>query len=172
MLERGDTSGYLKLLAPATRPMVRQEIAKGGPGLGYVTRLASGFVIDQKAGIRVAGKMTAKAGKDGQLVVTADYVWVYPLKGGKTKPPVVPGSRLVVLRTVETYEWYRPEAITVSDRGLRPGGGAVGQSNMDCTLADKGLLALPPPGQKGRPAAQSDPAYSPTTKPGAIPDTC
>ncbi|HEV7826834.1 MAG TPA: hypothetical protein VGP02_18215 [Mycobacteriales bacterium] len=172
MVEQRNTAGYLGLLAPATRPLVRQEIGKGGPGLGYVTRLAPGWTIDQQAGIRVAGKMSAKTGRDGQLVVTADYVWVYPLKGGTVKPPVVAGSRLVVLRTVETYEWYRPESITASDRGLRPGGGSVGQSNMDCTLADRGLLALPPPGQKGRPAAQSDPAYSPATKPGAIPDTC
>jgi hypothetical protein len=172
MVEKGDTAAYLRLLAPATQRLVRQEIAKGGPGLGYVTRLAPTWSIDAKAGIRVAGRMSVKAGKDGQLVVTADYVWVYPLKGGNVKPPVVPGSRLVVLRTVETYEWYRPESITPSDRGLRPGGGSVGQSNMDCTLADKGLLALPPPGQKGRPAARNDPAFSPRTKPGAIPDTC
>ncbi|HEY0485016.1 MAG TPA: hypothetical protein VGD72_02050 [Mycobacteriales bacterium] len=172
MVEQGTTARYLALLAPATRAMVRQQVVAGGPGLGYVTRLAPGWTIDAKAGIRVAGTMSVKAGKDRQLVVTADYVWVYPLKGGTAKPPPVAGSRLVVLRTVETYEWYPPESITVADRGLRPGGGTVGQSNMDCTLADKGLLALPPPGQKGRPAALSDPAYSPKTQPGAIPDTC
>jgi hypothetical protein len=116
--------------------------------------------------------MSAKAGKDGQLVVTADYVWVYPLKGGKPSAAAGPGSRLVVLHTVESYELYRPEAISVSDRGLRPGGGNSYTFNMDCSLVGKGLLALPPPDQGGRPSSPDDAAYSPRTDPRSIRSTC
>jgi hypothetical protein len=96
---------------------------------------------------------------------------VYPLEGGREKSTGTPGSTLVILRTVESYEWYRPEAISDSDRGLRPGGGDLGTSNMDCVLLEKGLLALGPPGQKGRPMSQ-DAAYSAKTKPGAFRNTC
>jgi hypothetical protein len=171
VIERGDTERYLDLLAPATRSMVRTALARGGPGLGYVTRLAPGYKVDRSASIRVSGRMAVKSGKDGQLVVTADYVWVYPLVGGKAKGTGTPGSTLVVLRSVESYEWYRPEAIAQSDRGLRPGGGDLGTSNMDCVLLEKGLLALGPPGQKGRPMSQ-DSAYSVKTKPDAFRNTC
>jgi hypothetical protein len=172
VVEQGDPTKYLQLLAPATRPMVRSSIEKGGPGLGYVTRLAPGFQLDRTAAVRVAGKMTANVGRYGQLVVMADYVWVYPLKGGKAQENAGPGSTLVVLHTVESYEWYRPEAISTADRGLRPGGGNSYTFNMDCTLVGKGLLALPPPGQGGRPSSPNDAAYSPTTKPESIPSTC
>ena len=116
--------------------------------------------------------MSARAGKDGQLIVMADYVWVYPLKGGKLSDSAGPGSTLVVLHTVESYEVYRPEAIAVSDRGLRPGGGNSYTFNMDCTLVGKGLLALPPPDQGGRPSSPDDAAYSPQTNPKSIRSTC
>lgn len=172
VVEQGRTAGYLQLLAPATRPMVRTAISKGGPGLGYVTRLGPGSTLDESAAIRVAGKMTARAGKDGQLIVNADYVWVYPLKSATAAADDGPGATLVVLHTVESYEWYRPEAIAASDRGLRPGGGNSYTFNMDCTLVRNGLLALPPPGQKGRPSGPDDKAYSPSTKPGTVPSTC
>jgi hypothetical protein len=172
VLEQGSAATYLALLSPATRGMVGAAIRSGGPGLGYVTRLAPGFTLDRSSAIRVAGTMSAKAGKDGQLVVTADYVWVYPLKGGKPSAAAGPGSRLVVLHTVESYELYRPEAISVSDRGLRPGGGNSYTFNMDCSLVGKGLLALPPPDQGGRPSSPDDAAYSPRTDPRSIRSTC
>jgi hypothetical protein len=172
VLERGSAAGYLQLLSPATRDMVGAAIQRGGPGLGYVTRLAPGFTLDRSAPIRVAGAMSARAGRDGQLVVTADYVWVYPLQGGRPSSSAGPGSRLVVLHTVESYEVYRPEAISVSDRGLRPGGGNSYTFNMDCALVAKGLLALPPPDQGGRPSSPDDAAYSPKTDPRSIRSTC
>ncbi|HEV7754863.1 MAG TPA: hypothetical protein VGO94_03295 [Mycobacteriales bacterium] len=172
VVQRGSTAAYLKLLSPATRGMVSASIRRGGPGLGYVTRLAPGFTLDPKAKIRVAGKMTARAGRDGQLVVMADYVWVYPLRGGKPSAAAGPGSTLVVLHTVESYEVYRPEAIAASDRGLRPGGGNSYTFNMDCSLVGKGLLGLPPPDQGGRPSSPDDAAYSPNTNPKSIRSTC
>jgi hypothetical protein len=172
VVERGGTAAYLRLLSPGTRGMVGAAIRRGGPGLGYVTRLAPGFTLDPKAKIRVAGKMSARAGKDGQLIVMADYVWVYPLRGGRPSAAAGPGSTLVVLHTVESYEVYRPEAIAASDRGVRPGGGNSYTFNMDCTLVGKGLLALPPPDQGGRPSSPDDAAYSPKTNPRSIRSTC
>lgn len=169
-VEKGNLAPYLQLLAPATRPMVRKQIVAGGPAIGYVTRLAPGYTLDPEAAVRVAGTMSVRAGKDGQLVVAADYVWVYPVKGGKPLTGNGAGSTLVLLRASESYEWYRPEAIGVADRGLRPGVGSVYTWNVNCALVTKGLLALPVPGPTNRPADRA--AYNPRTKPGSVPSTC
>jgi hypothetical protein len=171
VIERGDLSGYLALLSSGTRSMVSLEIKKGEPGLGYVTRLAPGFSLASQ-GVRVSGSMSPALGKDGQLVVTADYVWVYPLRGGIAESSKGSGATLVLLHTVESYEWYRPEGIAAGDRGLRPGGGASYTFNMDCVQVKKGLLALPHPGQGGRPSAPNVDAYDPSTALGAVPTTC
>jgi hypothetical protein len=170
VVQQGNPKPYLQLLAPATRTMVSKQIAAGGPAIGYVTRLAPGFTIDETAAIRVAGKMSARSGKDGQLIVTADYVWVYPLKGGKVARDAGAGARLVVLRATESYEWYRPQAIAQADRGLRPGGGDSYTWNIDCQLVAKGLFALPPAKQDRRPADAA--AYNPAAKPRSVPSTC
>jgi hypothetical protein len=169
-VEKGDLAPYLRLLAPATRPMVRKQIVAGGLAIGYVTRLAPGYALDPDAAVRVAGTMSVRAGKDGQLVVSADYVWVYPVRGGKPITNGAPGSTLVLLRASESYEWYRPEAIGPADRGLRPGVGSVYTWNVNCSLVTKGLLALPVPGPTNRPADRA--AYNPGTKPRSVPSTC
>jgi len=149
VVERRDPQAYLAFLAPSTRPLAARAISQGEPGLGYVTRLGPGYRLDPK-GPRVSGRMSVAAGKDGQLVVTADFTWVYPLiypPGSIRLGMLVPGGRLVVLRAVETFEWYPATAVSPPERGLRPGGGTSSASNIDCTLIRRGLLGLPPPGQ-------------------------
>jgi hypothetical protein len=170
VVTQGDPTPYLQQLAPATRTMVRGQITSGGAAIGYVTRLGPGFTVDDAAGVRVAGSLRARAGRDGQLVVTADYVWVYPLKGGKVRSDAGAGARLVVLRALESYEWYRPQAIAAADRGLRPGGGESYTWNIDCGLLGKGLLALPPASQRTGPADTA--AYNPKARPKSVPSTC
>ncbi len=172
VVEGGDASAYLALLSPGTRPMVSAAIGKGELALGYVTRLAPGFRLDSPQAVRVTGYMSVAVGKDRQLVVTADYVWVYALRGPTAAAPGA-GSRLVILHSVETYEWYRPAAVTATDRGLRPGGGTGYEYNGDCAQIKRGLLALPAPGQaSGRPSAPADEAYDPSTNPRSLPSTC
>jgi hypothetical protein len=169
VLESGDASAYLARLSPGTRRLATAAMSHGEAGLGYVTRLASGFRLEPGRTPRVSGGMSVALGKDRQLVVTANFVWVYALRGA-TEPMPAAGARLVVLHSLESYEWYRPDAVTAPDRGLRPGGGAWSQFHVDCTQIKMGLLALPP--ADAMPAAPAPEAYDLSKKPTATPSVC
>lgn len=176
-LEKGDLTQYLNALAPGVRSKVQGDIGKGQPALGYVTRLSPDTKLASRQ-VRVKGSMRAAVGPDKQLVITADYVWVYPLAPTKPVKPspsapasAAPGSHLVLVHTVEKYEWYKPMLVDKQERGLRPGAGELYTFNMDCTAAARGMLALAPPGQKGKPAPDNR-AYDPNTKTSSLPTTC
>ncbi|GAA1681083.1 hypothetical protein [Fodinicola feengrottensis] len=173
MLQRGDLSGYLAKLAPSLQPMVTSAVQKGGGALSYVTRLAptAKLAVDE---IRVSGTMSVSVGSDGQLVISANYTWVYPLDraGGKPKgsPPL--GSNLVIVHTVETYEWYQQAKVAATERGLRTGGGNSYAYNKDCNQFGRGYLALAPLAADGHADAPAAKAYDPKTDPNTLPGPC
>jgi len=177
VVQRGDTSRYLALLSPSTRRLVTAAVRKGEPGLGYVTRLAPGSVLAPQP-VRVKGSMSVALGRDGQLVVVANYVWVYPLRragapsAAPTPAAVVPGATLVVLHSAEVWEVYPPDGISVEDQGLRPGTASTFTFNMDCTLVKRGLLALPSGSQAGPQRVATEQAYDPARPPSSLPSTC
>jgi hypothetical protein len=164
-----DTSAYLAMLSPSTRDAVKAEIAKGAPALGYVTRLAPGWRL--VAPVRVGGRLSVALGAEKQLLVTADYLWAYALRGPWAPVADGPGSRVVVLHTVETYQWYPEKGYAEADRGLRPGTGSQALSNMDCDLAQEGLLALPRSRARGEQAHASR-IYDLAVAPDQAPTTC
>lgn len=168
VLERREVTGYVKLLAPKTRGTVEKQIRGGEPALGYVTRLAPGYTLLTPE-IRTKGALVASLGRAGQLVVTATVVWVYPLNGPKAESLKGAGANLVVMRTTESYEWYKPDNLSKDDLGLRPGAGSISYVNMDCGQIKRGVIALPQTDQGGLP---SDKAFDPQTKPGSLPNTC
>jgi hypothetical protein len=171
LLER-DPSKYLALLSPSVRTATGKEIAKGTAALGYVTRLAPGYTL--VAQVRTKGAVTVGLGTDKQLVVKADVVWVYPLHGQVDNDLAKgAGAKLVVLHTVETYQWFPTKGYSKQDQGLRPGAGDQGLYNMDCELSQQGLLALPrtAPGETP-PSAGDSRAFDPGTDPAKFPVTC
>ncbi len=168
----GNPTKYLAALAENTRRPAAAEIRKGAPALGYVTRLAPGDTL--AAPVRTKGKLLVALGRDKQLVITADVVWVYPLAGPRAKgAPNVAGARLVVLHTVETYQWYPQKRYSKKDQGLRPGAGEQAVYNMDCELSRTGVLALPSGGATMRVTAGGvRRALDPATRPNAFPSVC
>jgi hypothetical protein len=170
MLQRGDLTGYLAKLAPSLRPMVTSAVQKGNGALGYVTRLAPTAKLAPEQ-VRVSGAMTVSVGSEGQLVISADYVWVYPLvRAGKSSS--VAGGSLVVLHTVETYEWYQPAKVATADRGLRTGGGELNAYNKDCAQFGLGYLALVPLSADGHAMAPATAAYNPKVDPSTLLSSC
>jgi hypothetical protein len=168
MVEQGDTAPYLATISEGARGTVSSSL-QNADALGYVSRLASGYQLT--APIRVKGTMTVTLGPKKELVIGANYVWLYPMVGSVPAAQGSPGSSLVVLHTVESYQWFQPKGIAPKDTGLRPGPGQIAKLNLDCTQAKSGLLALPS-AQGERPARPSAKAFDPATPPDALPSPC
>lgn len=163
----GDPSTYLKALSVSAQPAAKKSIA--GDTLGYVTQLASGYTL--AAPVRAAGALTVKGGSLNQLIITANVVWVYPLAGPLPKASSGAGVRLVVLHTVETYEWFPSKRFTDDDQGARPGAGTRAVFNADCPKYAKGTLGLPTKAVRD-PAAGAEAVFALSTTPDAFPAGC
>jgi hypothetical protein len=169
MVEQGNTAAYLATISEGARGTVSKSL-KSADALGYVSRLAPGYQLT--APIRVKGKMTVTLGPKQELVIGADYVWISPVVGSVPVAPGGAGSSLVVLHTVESYQWFSPKGIAPADTGLRPGPGQIAKLNLDCAQARGGLLALPSAQTGDAPAAPPAKAFDPATPPDALPSPC
>jgi hypothetical protein len=163
----GDPAGYVKTLSVSAQPAAKRSIASDA--LGYVTQLAPGYTLAEP--VRAAGTLSVKAGSVNQLIITADAVWVYPLAGPLPKASAGAGVRLVVLHTVETYEWFPSKRFTDDDQGARPGEGTRAVFNVDCQKYAKGMLGLPTKAMHD-PAAGAEAVFALNTKPDAFPTGC
>jgi hypothetical protein len=169
MVEQSDPAAYLATISEGARGTVSKSL-QSADALGYVSRLATGYQLS--APIRVKGTMTVTLGPKKELVIGADYVWIYPLVGSVPAETGGPGSSLVVLHTVETYQWFSPKGIAQKDTGLRPGAGQIAKLNLDCTQARTGLLALPSADTGDAPTAPASKAFDPATRPDELPSPC
>lgn len=170
MVERGQTTKYLNMISPGARQGVKDKL-DGGEALNYVTRLAAGYTLATE--MRVKGQMSYTVGKDKQLIVAADYIWVYPLNGQLADDAKGAGARLALVRTVETYHWYAPSSVTnEKEAGLRPGEGQIFLVNMDCQFSKQGLLALQRQPTDGTASTPDIKAYDPKTRPEDVPNAC
>jgi hypothetical protein len=169
MLFQGQTQPYLDQLSESSRDFVGKQLTTPS-ALAYVTRLAPGYTL--RASVRVRGAMNVTVGDAGQLVVSANYVWVYPLRApNATKVFGLAGSQLVVLHTVERYEFYPEKGYAAQNRGLRPGDGEQRAYNADCSIATDGKLALPP-NRNRKPDAPVKLAYDRNASKNAAPGGC
>ncbi len=169
MLLQGETQLYLDQFAQSSRDFITGQL-RGAGALAYVTRLAPGYTLRSPA--RVSGAMEVAVGKAVQLVLSADYAWIYPLSAPNASEVfALPGSQLVVLRTVERYEFYPEKGYPEPNRGLRPGDGEQYAFNSDCDLAASGTLALPEDRNRV-PGAPAEAAYDHTSPPGQAPSNC
>lgn len=167
MVQQGNPQKYLSTISVSARNPVLNSL-KTGEALGYVTQLASDHTL--AAPIRVKGTMTVTQGPKKELVVNADYLWIYPLDGGVPVESEGPGSKLVVLHTIETYQWFAPRNVAKKDTGLRPGAGKLYTFNMDCDLAKSGKLGLQRAAPGKAQTVPDDKAYDLLTK--DLPNTC
>ncbi len=171
MLEQGDSTAYLKTISESTRGTVTTSLESGEDALGYVTRLATDYKL--AGDVRVKGSMTVTLGPKKELVVGADYVWIYPLDGPVGEgAPTGPGSKLVVVHTIESYQWFAAKSVAPKDTGLRPGAGKLYTVNMDCDLAKSGKLGLQRAAPGNPQNVPEDKAYDPATRPEELPQTC
>jgi hypothetical protein len=169
MVEQGDATEYLSTISEGARPTVAASL-KTAEAPGYVSRLDPAFRL--LAPVRVKGTMSVELGSKQELVVGADYVWIYPLAGAAAGTSKSPGSKLVVVHAVETYQWFAPKGIAKKDTGLRPGAGQFSTINMDCTLVNSGRLGLPSAAVANGAPVPDTKAYDPATPPEALPNTC
>lgn len=166
----GDVGPYIEQLGISARTFVTDRLDTE-LGLSYVTRLAPETTLEAKP--RVQGTMTVSVGDAGQLVIVADYVWVYAL----TQPIMVtsqddiPGSQLAVVHSIERYEWFPDKGYLPEDRGLRPSDGELYAFNVDCEFAAQGRLALPqvPVTTNASPIAE---VLDPKKPPGELQTSC
>jgi hypothetical protein len=170
----GDTSPYVEQVAVSARGFVGERVASP-EALTYVTRLAPGVTL--AAPPRVKGAFAFSEGTAGQLVVVADFVWAYALEspGAVTPSPSaapVPGASLVVLHSVERYEWFPDKGYLPDDRGMRPGAGELYAFNVDCAQAAQGLISLPMTPQEAGEAPSLAQVLDPSTPPGRLPSSC
>lgn len=169
MLLRGETKPYLDQFSQSSRDFITQQIAGEG-ALAYVTRLAPGYTL--RAPTRVSGVMEVELGSAGQLIISANYAWVYALRAPATTEVFArPGSQLAVLRTVERYEFYPTKGYAKPNRGLRPGDGEQYAFNSDCGQVVSGTLALPQDRDE-TPGSPAEASYAYTTAPGSVPSNC
>jgi hypothetical protein len=170
IVEQGNAAGYLATISEGARATVSRNL-QTGEALGYVTQLSTEYTLIQQP--RVKGSMTVSLGPKKELVVGADYVWIYPLDGPVgDDAPRGPGSKLVVVHTIESYQWFASKSVAPKDTGLRPGAGKLYTVNMDCDLAKSGKLGLQraaPGNPQNVPDAK---AYDPATRPEELPQTC
>ena len=171
MLEQGDSTAYLKTISESTRSGVTAKLQSGESALDYVTRLASEYKLADEP--RVQGTMTVTLGPKKELVVGADYVWIYPLTGPVDEDaPKGPGSKLVIVHTIESYQWFAAKSVAPKDTGLRPGPGELYTVNMDCDLSKSGKLGLQRAAPGNPQNVPENKAYDPATRPKDLPETC
>jgi hypothetical protein len=163
----GDPAGYVKTLSANAQAAAKKSIASDP--LGYVTELAPGYSLAEP--IRAAGTITVKDGSLDQLVISANVVWIYALSGPLPKTSSGAGVRLVVLHTVESYEWFPSKRFVDADQGARPGAGKRAVWNADCANYAKGTLGLPVKAVHD-PAAGAERVFSVSTSPDAFPAGC
>jgi hypothetical protein len=170
LVELGNPGGYLATISEGARTTVAATL-ETAEAPGYVTRLDPRHRL--LAPVRVKGSMSVAAGPKKELVVTADYVWVYALSatGKGIVAPKGAGAKLVVVHAVETYQWFSPTGIAKKDTGLRPGAGEFSTINMDCDLVNAGRIGLPRQAG-GVGFVPNEKAFDPKTKPEDLPNTC
>jgi hypothetical protein len=140
-LVRHDTSAFVNLLAPNARSDVQDRVQHGAFIAWYITKVDGGDALTGDP-IKVAGTMTYTQTTDSrglrELVITTNYVFVYPFAGVGTKP----GDHLVVLH--QRQNWIFPDDAGVSSDtlGLWIGAGATNVYNVDCRNYFDGLLVL------------------------------
>jgi hypothetical protein len=165
----GDPATYLEALSVSAQPDAKKRITAPAETLGFVSELATGYSLAEP--VRAAGKLTVKGGQLNQLIITADVVWVYALQGPLPKASTGAGVRLVVLHTVESYEWFPSKRFTDDDQGARPGNGSIAVFNADCAKYATGRLALSNKPTHD-PALGAKAVFSLTTDPDAFPQGC
>jgi hypothetical protein len=170
LVELGNPAGYLSTISEGARPTVAATL-ETAEAPGYVTRLDPRHRL--LAPVRLKGSLSFALGAKKELVITADYVWVYALTATGTGivPPKGAGAKLVIVHSVETYQWFAPVGIAPKDTGLRPGAGQFSTINMDCDLINKGRLGLPRQ-TGGVGFVPNEKAFDPKTRPEDLPNTC
>ncbi len=146
MVLRRDPSALLARLSRAGREDVAATLRRPEEtGHLWVTRLAPGASL--LAPSRVHGTMTARTGKNGELVVDTDYVFTYALK-----PPhdVYDRSQThVMVRARVAYSFLDDRRFEARHQGVSLGDSEGYVFNMGCEQHGRGLLALPSDGEYG-----------------------
>ncbi len=151
LLTTHDTSAFIAMLAPDSRPTVTNDFAKN-KAFAYATRLDDGTTI-APAGVRAHGTVTFQAitehlkdDKGNELkdtvrgvAVTTNFIWVYPIAATRTGT----GANLIAIRDQVTWLFYANTDVAPNSRGLWIKAAQAFGGNLDCDKIRTDVVALP-----------------------------
>ncbi|GLY67180.1 hypothetical protein [Amycolatopsis taiwanensis] len=144
VVEGHDTSAYLALLSPRERDRVGPILADRSKNTfsAYVAFAADGFHL-LPAGPKITGRLSARPGGEGELVVHAEYVVAYAFDPGSYGPVTSPADIDIFWRHQEDYSIFTSPPYVKSDAGLTaPYGPNSGEMYpVACRAAEAGYLA-------------------------------
>jgi len=143
MVERRDPAAFLAALSPRERQRVAPLISRNdGDALVWATRVAPGSTM--LAPPRFSGGMSVRLGRDGEVVVATDYVFIYALK---PPGPVYDATEThVIVRAQVAFSFLADRRWSDADQGISLQESSTHYSNIDCRQGLRGLLALPSQG--------------------------
>jgi hypothetical protein len=154
MVEHRDTSQYLDLLAPAAADADRERTARDPAALGKdaeVGMLPRGTHLQDSWPVKVNGVMTYGLGEQDELVVHANYLFVYAIQPTSIQARRLgPGGTTVILHVFSDIVFGPaddngdPAAEAWVGPRVRMDKGSY-LSRASCAAAAQGYLALPGP---------------------------
>jgi hypothetical protein len=145
VLDRHDTGGFLKLLAPSSQASAEKQF--GSPnGLSLVTWVDARAPLDRREQPRVSGRVSFAATlQQGipTLTVTTNFIWVYAF--ARADHPVAAEHDQIV--------WMFSESprLRAEDRGMFISSDDGYSALVDCGAARNGILAPTPPNEGAAP---------------------
>ena len=157
-----DPSAYLALFAPNEAKRVKEIMDRPDKfdASAYVTMLADGYRL-LPTGPRLNGRLSAGLGKQGELLVRAEYVIAYAFDTAKPENLTGPGDIVAFARENETYSLVSGDEYYKEDQGLGFGGSEGMTYSMACAQFMAGYLA----------PSYSEPHVASATNSGRAPET-
>ncbi|MFL6126193.1 hypothetical protein [Actinophytocola sp.] len=137
-----DAAGYLSLLAPDARRQLEPLFAGGRePEVQALVSLVAPGSTLLPAAAKVSGTMSARAGKDGTLVVHTNYVFAYAFVPPRGLHLIDAMNTIVVVRADVDYVWRAGDRWTQGSRGLWFDAATGFGYSIGCDAYRKGFLA-------------------------------
>jgi hypothetical protein len=139
-----DPSTFIGMLAPDLRSSIQKEIDNLRT-VPYLTEIGTSGALTQDP-IKVSGTMTYVQKTDNQgirmLVVSENYVFVYPFSSLMAGIPTKPGDHLAVLHEDRVWSFAYASDVASGSRGLWIESGITNAYNIDCSQYHVGLIVV------------------------------
>ncbi len=142
VMETGDTSPVLALLAPALVEKLRPNLAPGNEKKSWyvAARLAEGARL-LPVQPRVTGWMTPTVNDEGELAVRTNYLVAYAFDVPDPKKIDGPMDIVAMIRQEIEFRWIDDPKYTADSRGIWFGEVRGFNYSIDCAQSERGFLA-------------------------------